>query len=88
MDRDLIDPNGKIFNREIKTEGWFMGGSRGFRVPEVYDMAEIDRLRGVCLRCGADVGTARITRVGFAGAYCQNCTPQEKARQEFPGWYN
>lgn len=79
------DSNGR---RQVWTAGWMRNGLRSFDVPAAFDAAEIERLRGCCLKCGKEVGTDQLQSVGFAGAYCADCAPDERRKQEFPGWAN
>lgn len=74
------------YRHEVWTAGWFSNGLRAFVVPEVYDKRLLAALRGVCLECDKYVGETEIEHVGFAGAYCHDCAPAQRKKQEFPGW--
>lgn len=74
--------------RELVTHAWFADGlaAAAAPVPDVFDHDAVESLRGVCPKCGKDVGADGLERVGFAGRYCAACAAAERPRQEFRGW--
>lgn len=53
-------------------------------VPYPYSWEKIKENIKRCLGCHRLV--EETVQVGFAGRYCTECAPDERKKQEFPGW--
>lgn len=86
----LVDRTGAWDRHELWTSGWFNNGLTTMgSVPEVYDAAAIEALRGKCDKCGQAGDPKRLTPIGFTGKVCPTCdTPAYRNQIEFPGWTN
>lgn len=81
-----------ILTREKDTGKWkfqckvnVWGPDRlAIKVPVVYDWALISTSQRRCNYCNAnDIETHQV---GFTGRACSACLPEQRKRQEFPGW--
>jgi len=76
------------YNKESESYGfqWWLDGKILDYELRYYDEDHIQKQKMLCYICKQYVD--EITLIGFSGRCCLLCREENKARIEYPGWYN